>query len=57
MTSVGSPAGVPVDAGEPRSVLNADEGYHQIGAEDLCTDMFVLSVTLAFASRLEQVSV
>ncbi|KAA0714502.1 Centrosomal protein of 120 kDa [Triplophysa tibetana] len=50
----GSPARVPVDACELRAVLNADEGYHQIGAEDLCTDMFVLSVTLAFACRLEQ---
>ncbi|XP_057211725.1 centrosomal protein of 120 kDa [Triplophysa rosa] len=50
----GSPARVPVDAGELGAVLKADEGYHQIGAEDLCTDMFVLSVTLAFASRLEQ---
>lgn len=50
----GSPARVPVDAGELRAILNADEGYHQIGPEDLCTDMFVLSLTLAFATRLEQ---
>lgn len=36
-------------------VLNEDEGYHQIGPGDLCKDLFVLSVTVAFATRLEQV--
>nr|XP_055024732.1 centrosomal protein of 120 kDa [Misgurnus anguillicaudatus] len=49
-----SPARLPLDTGELRAVLNADEGYHQIGPEDLCADMFVLSVTVAFATRLEQ---
>lgn len=38
------------------AVLVSDQGYHQVGPPDRCTDMFVLSVTLAFASRLEQVT-
>ncbi|KAG7481475.1 hypothetical protein MATL_G00067000 [Megalops atlanticus] len=36
------------------AVLKEDEGYHQIGPEYRCTDLFVLSVTVAFATRLEQ---
>lgn len=36
-------------------ILNEDEGYHQIGPAELCKDLFVLSVTVAFATRLEQV--
>ncbi|RVE68912.1 hypothetical protein OJAV_G00095900 [Oryzias javanicus] len=36
------------------AVLISDRGYHQVGPPDRCADMFVLSVTLAFASRLEQ---
>ncbi|XP_064830686.1 centrosomal protein of 120 kDa [Oncorhynchus masou masou] len=36
------------------AVLKEDEGYHQIGHEDYCTDLFVLSVTVAFATKLEQ---
>ncbi|KAK6313551.1 hypothetical protein J4Q44_G00168980 [Coregonus suidteri] len=36
------------------AVLKEDEGYHQIGHEDHCTDLFVLSVTVAFATKLEQ---
>uniref|UniRef100_A0A3P9J054 Centrosomal protein 120 n=1 Tax=Oryzias latipes TaxID=8090 RepID=A0A3P9J054_ORYLA len=36
------------------AVLVSDQGYHQVGPPDRCADMFVLSVTLAFASRLEQ---
>ncbi|KAF6716951.1 Centrosomal protein of 120 kDa [Oryzias melastigma] len=36
------------------AVLISDQGYHQVGPPDRCVDMFVLSVTLAFASRLEQ---
>uniref|UniRef100_A0A8C9U6P1 Centrosomal protein 120 n=1 Tax=Scleropages formosus TaxID=113540 RepID=A0A8C9U6P1_SCLFO len=35
-------------------VLREDEGYHQIGPPDCCTDFFVLSVTVAFATNLEQ---
>lgn len=36
-------------------ILNEDEGYHQIGPADICKDLFVMSVTVAFATRLEQV--
>ncbi|NWV00024.1 CE120 protein, partial [Upupa epops] len=34
-------------------VLN-EEGYHQIGPAENCRDYFVLSVTIAFATQLEQ---
>lgn len=37
------------------AILIPDQGYHQVGPADLCTDMFVLSVTVAFATKLEQV--
>ncbi|XP_071013436.1 centrosomal protein of 120 kDa [Oncorhynchus clarkii lewisi] len=36
------------------AVLKEDEGYLQIGHQDYCTDLFVLSVTVAFATKLEQ---
>ncbi|KAF6356723.1 centrosomal protein 120 [Rhinolophus ferrumequinum] len=42
---------------EPRdivAVLNVEGGYHQIGPADYCTDFFVMSVTIAFATQLEQ---
>ncbi|NXQ33848.1 CE120 protein, partial [Alaudala cheleensis] len=42
---------------DPKSivpVLNEEEGYHQIGPEEYCRDHFVLSVTIAFATQLEQ---
>lgn len=29
--------------------------YHQVGPDDVASDMFVLSVTLTFAAKLEQV--
>ncbi|KAI1239750.1 hypothetical protein IHE44_0011179 [Lamprotornis superbus] len=35
-------------------VLNEEEGYHQIGPGEYCRDHFVLSVTIAFATQLEQ---
>ncbi|NXO05142.1 CE120 protein, partial [Rhinopomastus cyanomelas] len=35
-------------------VLNEEEGYHQIGPVESCRDYFVLSVTIAFATQLEQ---
>ncbi|NWT79817.1 CE120 protein, partial [Lanius ludovicianus] len=35
-------------------VLNEEEGYHQIGPPEYCRDHFVLSVTIAFATHLEQ---
>ncbi|NXJ65784.1 CE120 protein, partial [Rostratula benghalensis] len=42
---------------DPKSivpVLNEEEGYHQIGPPEYCGDHFVLSVTIAFATQLEQ---
>ncbi|XP_074993824.1 centrosomal protein of 120 kDa isoform X5 [Calonectris borealis] len=42
---------------DPKSivpVLNEEEGYHQIGPAEYCKDYFVLSVTVAFATQLEQ---
>ncbi|KAK2899236.1 hypothetical protein Q8A67_010654 [Cirrhinus molitorella] len=50
----GSPTLVPLDSGKLTAVLNEEEGFHQIGPEDVCADMFVLSVTVAFATKLEQ---
>ncbi|XP_063049920.1 centrosomal protein of 120 kDa-like, partial [Engraulis encrasicolus] len=43
-----------VAMGKLQLVLNEEEGYHQLGNADSCTDMFVLSVTVACASKLEQ---
>uniref|UniRef100_A0A8C6SJJ0 Centrosomal protein 120 n=1 Tax=Neogobius melanostomus TaxID=47308 RepID=A0A8C6SJJ0_9GOBI len=34
--------------------LVPDKGFHQLGPEDLCSEMFVLSVTVAFATKLQQ---
>ncbi|NXW22250.1 CE120 protein, partial [Circaetus pectoralis] len=42
---------------DPKSIvpiLNEEEGYHQIGPAEYCRDYFVLSVTVAFATQLEQ---
>ncbi|KAM6930484.1 centrosomal protein of 120 kDa [Xenentodon cancila] len=36
------------------AILVSDQGYHQVGPPDRCTDIFILSVTVAFASKLEQ---
>ncbi|XP_053766691.1 centrosomal protein of 120 kDa isoform X3 [Desmodus rotundus] len=36
------------------AVLNEEGGYHQIGPADSCTDFFTMSVTIAFATQLEQ---
>ncbi|CAL1615077.1 unnamed protein product [Knipowitschia caucasica] len=35
-------------------LLVSDRGFHQIGPEDLCSELFVLSVTVAFATKLQQ---
>ncbi|NXA27006.1 CE120 protein, partial [Ibidorhyncha struthersii] len=35
-------------------VLNTEEGYLQIGPAEYCRDYFVLSVTVVFATQLEQ---
>uniref|UniRef100_A0A452J2M6 Centrosomal protein of 120 kDa n=1 Tax=Gopherus agassizii TaxID=38772 RepID=A0A452J2M6_9SAUR len=37
------------------AVLNEEEGYHQIGPAEYCREYFVLSVTIAFATQLEQI--
>ncbi|XP_072537057.1 centrosomal protein of 120 kDa isoform X2 [Salminus brasiliensis] len=50
----GSPVLTNLEAVKLEAVLHEDEGYHQIGPADLCKDMFVLSVTVAFATKLEQ---
>uniref|UniRef100_A0A8D0F041 Centrosomal protein of 120 kDa n=1 Tax=Strix occidentalis caurina TaxID=311401 RepID=A0A8D0F041_STROC len=42
---------------DPKSIvpiLNEEKGYHQIGPAEYCRDYFVLSVTIAFATQLEQ---
>ncbi|NXF90713.1 CE120 protein, partial [Eubucco bourcierii] len=42
---------------DPKSVVpvfNEEEGCHQIGPSEHCRDYFVLSVTIAFATQLEQ---
>ncbi|KAL7828446.1 hypothetical protein SRHO_G00320800 [Serrasalmus rhombeus] len=50
----GSPVLANLESVKLEAVLNEDEGYHQIGPADLCKDMFILSVTVAFATNLEQ---
>ncbi|KAL7885082.1 hypothetical protein AOLI_G00078520 [Acnodon oligacanthus] len=50
----GSPVLASLESVKLEAVLNEDEGYHQIGPADLCKDMFILSVTVAFATNLEQ---
>ncbi|XP_069481685.1 centrosomal protein of 120 kDa [Ambystoma mexicanum] len=37
-----------------KAILIEAEGYHQIGPAEYCKDDFVLSVTIAFATQLEQ---
>ncbi|XP_051924872.1 centrosomal protein of 120 kDa [Hippocampus zosterae] len=36
------------------AVLVPERGYHQVGPDNVASDMFVLSVTVAFAAKLEQ---
>ncbi|KAK2838134.1 hypothetical protein Q5P01_015346 [Channa striata] len=48
----GSPTELLPDKLEAKLV--PDQGYHQVGPADDCADMFVLSVTVAFATKLEQ---
>uniref|UniRef100_A0A8C5H4F7 Centrosomal protein of 120 kDa-like n=1 Tax=Gouania willdenowi TaxID=441366 RepID=A0A8C5H4F7_GOUWI len=36
------------------AVLIPQKGFYRVGPADRCTDMFILSVTLAFPSKLEQ---
>ncbi|KAJ8285254.1 hypothetical protein GJAV_G00024690 [Gymnothorax javanicus] len=49
----GSPLLASLVSGQLVAVLKED-GSHQIGPEDSCAELFVLSVTVAFATRLEQ---
>ncbi|XP_038660935.1 centrosomal protein of 120 kDa isoform X2 [Scyliorhinus canicula] len=37
------------------AILNEEESYYQIGPPEYCTDFFMLSVTIAFATQLEQI--
>ncbi|XP_054445874.1 centrosomal protein of 120 kDa isoform X2 [Pteronotus mesoamericanus] len=49
------PAGLSgLDPKDIVAVLDEEGGYHQIGPAERCTDFFVLSVTIAFATQLEQ---
>lgn len=49
------PASLPgLDPKNLVAVLNEEGGYHQIGPAERCTDAFVMSVTIAFATQLEQ---
>ncbi|XP_026855599.2 centrosomal protein of 120 kDa isoform X1 [Electrophorus electricus] len=50
----GSPTLANLESIKVEAILNEDEGYHQIGPADLGKDMYVLSVTVAFATKLEQ---
>ncbi|XP_029943164.1 centrosomal protein of 120 kDa-like isoform X1 [Salarias fasciatus] len=50
----GSPSVTDLLPDKLEAVLVPDKGYHQVGPADLCSDMFVLSVTVAFATKLEQ---
>ncbi|XP_076127282.1 centrosomal protein of 120 kDa isoform X1 [Alosa pseudoharengus] len=43
-----------VPMGKLQLVLNEEEGFHQLGPADSCSELFVLSVTVACASKLEQ---
>ena len=36
--------------------LNDDEGFYQIGPAAKCSDSFVLSITIAYAANLTQVT-
>ncbi|XP_070760372.1 centrosomal protein of 120 kDa [Enoplosus armatus] len=50
----GSPAVSDLLPDNLEAALIPDQGYHQVGPADHCSDMFILSVTVAFATKLEQ---
>lgn len=50
----GSPAVTDMLPDNLEAKLIPDQGYHQVGPADHCSDMFILSVTVAFATKLEQ---
>lgn len=51
----GGPAVTDLLPARLEATLVPEQGYHQVGPADSCSDMFVLSVTVAFATKLEQV--
>lgn len=54
-SGAGSSAVTDLLPGHMEALLIPEQGYYQVGPVDHCTDMFLLSVTLAFATKLEQV--
>lgn len=40
-----------------KPILNENEGFYQIGPPGSCKDIFVISVTVAFAANLPHVSI
>ncbi|XP_060927437.1 centrosomal protein of 120 kDa [Limanda limanda] len=50
----GSPAVAELLPDKLEAELVSDQGFHQVGPAAHCRDMFVLSVTVAFATKLEQ---
>ncbi|XP_034452681.1 centrosomal protein of 120 kDa isoform X1 [Hippoglossus hippoglossus] len=50
----GSPAAAELLPDKLEAELISDQGFHQVGPAGHCSDMFVLSVTVAFATKLEQ---
>uniref|UniRef100_A0AAQ4R2M0 C2 domain-containing protein n=1 Tax=Gasterosteus aculeatus aculeatus TaxID=481459 RepID=A0AAQ4R2M0_GASAC len=50
----GGPAVTDLLPARLEATLVPEQGYHQVGPADSCSDMFVLSVTVAFATKLEQ---
>ncbi|KAM7018354.1 centrosomal protein of 120 kDa [Tautogolabrus adspersus] len=50
----GSPSVTDLLPDKLEATLIPDQGYHQVGPADFCSEMFVLSVTVAFATKLEQ---
>ncbi|KAL6114956.1 cep120 [Pungitius sinensis] len=50
----GAPAASELLPARLEATLVPEQGFHQVGPADLCSDMFVLSVTVAFATKLEQ---
>ena len=44
-----------IDIRSLKPILNEAEGFYQIGPRDKCTEHYVLSVTIAFATNLPQV--
>ena len=54
-TEGGALSGIDIRTLKP--ILNEAEGFYQIGPRDKCTEHYVLSVTIAFATNLPQVRI